>query len=56
MKSSPITTMRRDDAATIFSRGERAAAALDQVQIVVGFVGAVDGDVERRKLVEIVDA
>ncbi len=50
--SSAITIILADAAATIFSRKQRPAAALDQVQIRRDLVGAVDGQVQFGRLVE----
>ncbi len=47
-----MTTMRPEAVATIFSMQQRAAAALDEAQLVVELVGAVDREVEEGLLVE----
>ena len=41
-----MTTMRREAVATIFSREQRAAAALDEIQLRIELVGAVDRQIE----------
>ena len=52
LEASAMTTMRPEAVATIFSMQQRAAAALDEAQLAVELVGAVDGEVEEGLLVE----
>ncbi|MFK4514611.1 hypothetical protein ABIF20_001976 [Bradyrhizobium japonicum] len=44
--------MRSEAAATIFSRSSAPPPALDQVEVGIDFVGAVDGEVEMVDLIE----
>ena len=50
--SSAMTIMRAEAAATIFSRNKRAAAALDQSEIGPDLVGAIDGQIKLRRLIQ----
>ena len=55
LESSTMHTKRRDAAATIFSRVSARAAALDESQLRIGLVGAVDVQVEVADGVQIQD-
>jgi len=55
LEESAITTKRRDEAATIFSRRWAPTTTLDQPTIGSDLVGPVDRQVECIELVESVD-